>query len=463
MTSLEQFTSKTAKAAVSARQLIQNHPRSLASAVVFTLMGFAVTAFGIAPLAPDAAKLPSSIITEVIKTDNTASQLEALANHPLQLYRSDTTRSTDTADTLFKRLGVNDMLATAFLRNDTSARQLLDGRVSKMVQVRTDAAGTLEELIARYPAQHPEKQGTHFSRLRISSHEGYFLSLVETVPLESQIRMGSGVVNTSLFAATDEANIPDAVSAQMADVFSNDIDFHQKLRKGDTFSVLFESLTADGELITWNQGAGKLLAAEFTNHGRSYNAMWFKDGAHKGAYFGFDGKSKNRAFLPTPLEFSRVTSGFSMRLHPIHQTWKAHLGVDYAAPIGTPVRNVGEGVVEFAGWQNGYGNVIQINHSKDRSTLYGHLSRIDVKEGARVEQGAIIGAVGNTGWSTGPHLHFEFRVKGQHQDPQLIAANNESTLLNPASHPQFAILARDWRRQLQAANTVRLQSKIFTE
>jgi murein DD-endopeptidase MepM/ murein hydrolase activator NlpD len=426
-------------------------------------MGFGVTAFGIAPLAPDASKLPSSVITETIKISNTASQLEALANHPLQLYRSETTRNTDTADTLFKRLSVNDVLATAFLRHDPTARQLLDSRTGKMVQVRTDASGKLEELIARYPAEHPEKQGTHFSRLRISRHEGYFISLVETVPLESQIRMGSGVVRTSLFAATDEARIPDSVSAQMADAFSNDIDFHQKLRKGDTFSVLFESLTADGEPITWNQGSGKLLAAEFTNHGRSYGAMWFKDGASKGTYFGFDGKSKNRAFLTTPLEFSRVTSGFSMRFHPIHQTWKAHLGVDYAAPTGTPVRNVGEGVVEFAGWQNGYGNVVQIKHSKDRTTLYGHLSRIDVSEGAKLDQGAIVGAVGSTGWSTGPHLHFEFRVKGQHQDPQLIAASNESATLSASSQAQFAVLARDWRRQLQAANTVRLQSEIFTE
>ena len=124
-----------------------------------------------------------------------------------------------------------------------------------------------------------------------------------------------------------------------------------------------------------------------------------------------------RAFLASPMEFSRVTSGFAMRFHPILQTWRAHLGVDYGAPTGTPVRTVGDGVVEFAGVQNGYGNVVQVEHGNDRSTLYAHLSRIDVRKGQRVEQGQRIGAVGATGWATGPHLHFEFRVNGEHQDP----------------------------------------------
>jgi murein DD-endopeptidase MepM/ murein hydrolase activator NlpD len=445
------------------RQFVHNHPRSLAASVVVTLMGFGVTAFGIAPMAPDAAKLPQRVITESIKLGNTNAQLEALASHALALYRSELTRSSDTADTLLKRLSVNDMLATAFLRHDSIARQLLDGKAGKMVQVRTDAAGNLEELIARYPTSNVEQINTHFSRLRMSRSSGRFITKLETVPLEAQIRMGSGVVTTSLFAATDAANIPDSVSAQMANTFASDIDFHQKLRKGDTFSVLYESLTADGEPVSWNEGAGKLLAAEFTNYGRSHGAMWFKDGANKGAYFGFDGKSKNRAFLASPLEFSRVTSGFSMRFHPIHQTWRAHLGVDYAAPTGTPVRNVGEGVVEFAGWQNGYGQAVQIKHSNDRTTLYGHLSRIDVAAGAKVEQGATIGAVGATGWATGPHLHFEFRVKGEHQDPLLIAQAAESATLGGPSLAQFSVLSKDWRRQLQAANTVRLNIASYTE
>ena len=441
-------------AASQTRQFIRLHPRSLATAVVVALMGFGVTAFGIAPLAPDASDLPRRLVTEIVTPEDTASQFESLASRSIELYRSDLTRSADTVDSLFRRLNVDDAAAAAFLRSDKTARKLLEGRTGKMVQVRTGEAGHLDELVARYPAENPDQQGTHFSRLRVSRVQGQWQAQVETAPLVAQVRMGSGTIRSSLFAATDEARIPDPVAMQLVDMFSTDIDFHHELRKGDTFSVLFEALTADGEPITWNQAAGRVLAAEFINQGRSHSAMWFKDGNSKGGYFGFDGKSKRRAFLASPLEFSRVTSGFAMRFHPIQQKWRAHLGVDYGAPTGTPVRNVGEGVVDFAGWQNGYGNVVQIRHSNDRTTLYGHLSRIDVRKGARVEQGAVIGAVGATGWATGPHLHFEFRVKGQHQDPLIIAKTSEALTLAPTSQAKFDLVARDLRQQLASAATL---------
>ena len=169
--------------------------------------------------------------------------------------------------------------------------------------------------------------------------------------------------------------------------------------------------------------------------------MWFKDGDGKGGYFGLDGQSKQRSFLASPLEFSRVTSGFSMRMHPILNTWKQHNGVDYGAPQGTPVRTIGDGVVEFAGWQNGYGNVIHVQHSNDRSTVYAHLSRIDVVKGQRVEQGATIGAVGQTGWATGPHLHFEVKIDGRQQDPMLVAQTSEAAVVAPAAKARFGQLA----------------------
>ena len=157
----------------------------------------------------------------------------------------------------------------------------------------------------------------------------------------------------------------------------------------------------------------------------------------KGAYFDLTGRSKTRAFLASPLAFSRVTSGFAMRFHPIHKTWRAHLGVDFGAPTGTPVRTVGEGVVNFAGVQNGYGNVVQIQHAGDRQTVYAHLSRIDVRKGQRVEQGQLIGAVGATGWATGPHLHFEFKVKGQQVDPMVVARASEALQLSPQALASF--------------------------
>jgi murein DD-endopeptidase MepM/ murein hydrolase activator NlpD len=451
LSSLESLQGAAASASTRITQFAGRHPRTLTSLLVAGLMGFGVTAFGIAPMAPDAADLPRRLVTEIVTPEDITSQLEALANHSVELYRSDLTRSADTADSLLARLNVADVAAAAFLRTDKTARKLLEGRAGKIVQVRTGESGVLEELVARFPAENADQYSTHFSRLRVTRTDGVLLAHVETAELESQVRLGSGTIRSSLFAATDESRIPDPVAIQLAEVFSTDIDFHRELRRGDTFTVIYEALTADGEPITWNQAAGRVLAADFVSNGRSYSAVWFKDGNGKGGYYGFDGESKRRAFLASPMEFSRVTSGFSMRMHPIHKTWRAHLGVDYGAPTGTAVRSVGDGVVDFAGWQNGYGNVVQIRHSNDRTTLYGHLSRVDVRKGQHVDQGMRIGAVGATGWATGPHLHFEFRVKGAHQNPLVIAKTSEAVVLSAESRAKFTTVAQQLQSQLQAA------------
>jgi murein DD-endopeptidase MepM/ murein hydrolase activator NlpD len=437
----------------SANDFAKRHPRGLTTAVVLALGGFAVTAFGIAPMAPDAAQLPTRIVSETVVPTGIAAQLEALSEYGLELSRNDQTRSSDTVDSLLKRLGVADPAAAAFLRADSTARRLLEGRAGKIVQVRAQDNGALVELIARYPAENSEQFSTHFSRLSVTRDAGNWRATLETVPLSTQVRLGSGSIRSSLFAASDEAQIPDTVAIQMAEMFAVDIDFHRELRKGDTFSVVYEALTADGEAITWNQGAGRVLAAEFINNGRPHQAIWYHDANGRGAYFGFDGQSKRRAFLASPMEFSRVTSGFAMRFHPIHQTWRRHLGVDYGAPSGTPVRAIGDGVVDFAGWQNGYGNVVEIRHANQRSTLYAHLSRIDVKRGARVEQGARIGAVGATGWATGPHLHFEVRVKGEHQDPLKVAKASEAITIPASARAEFSALAATYKSQLETAHS----------
>jgi murein DD-endopeptidase MepM/ murein hydrolase activator NlpD len=436
-------------------KFVSRHPRTITTAVVLALAGFGVTAFGIAPMAPDAADLPSRIVTETVTPDGITSQLEALAANELELYRNDLTRASDTADTLLRRLNVDDPHAAAFIRADAVAKKLVSGRAGKMVQVRTDASGELDELVARYAAENNDQVGTHFTRLRITRVNGQFQSKVETAPLAGQIRMGSGIIRNSLFAATDDAHIPDPVANQLAEIFATDVDFHRELRRGDSFRVIYEALTADGEPITWSQSSGRVLAAEFTNNGKTFSAVWFKDPASgKGAYFDMNGQSKRRSFLASPLEFSRITSGFAMRMHPIQQTWKQHNGVDYGAPSGTPVRSVGDGTVEFAGWQNGYGNVVSIKHSNNRSTVYAHLSRIDVRRGQRVDQGLRIGAVGATGWATGPHLHFEVKLNGIHQNPLTIAKASETLTISPAGKLQFAQVAQGVRAQLDAAQTI---------
>jgi murein DD-endopeptidase MepM/ murein hydrolase activator NlpD len=452
--SLQSIDRALAAASQRGAQFVNRHPRSLSSAVVLALAGFGATAFGIAPMAPDAADLPRRIVTEMVTPLDIETQLEALAAHELELYRNDLTRSSDTADSLLQRLNVADTNAAAFIRGNAVARKLLSGRAGKMVQVRTGATGELEELVARYAAESSEQFGTHFTRLRIARVDGRFEARVETAPLAAQVRMGSGTIRNSLFAATDEARIPDPVASQMAEIFATDIDFHRELRRGDTFNVVYEALTADGEPITWNQASGRVLAAEFVNNGKNHSAVWFKDpSATKGGYFDLKGESKRRSFLASPMEFSRVTSGFAMRMHPIHQTWRQHNGVDYGAPTGTPVRTVGDGTVEFAGWQNGYGNVVSVNHGNNRSTVYAHLSRIDVRRGQHVDQGSRIGAVGATGWATGPHLHFEVKVNGQHQNPLNIAKASEAVAISPAAKPQFLQFAQSVKAQLSAAET----------
>jgi murein DD-endopeptidase MepM/ murein hydrolase activator NlpD len=436
------------------REFSTEHRRSIVATTVVLLASFAVTAFGIAPLAPDASRLPQRLVSEAVVAEDLAPQLDALAEQSLTLRRNDITRSTDTAAGLLARLGVNDASAAAFLRSDATARKLLAGRGGKMVQALTSETGALVELVARYPAERSELAKTHFTRMSVARADGQWQARLETLPLASSVRLGSGTIRTTLFAATDEALLPESVAPQLAEMFATEIDFHRELRKGDTFSVVYEALTADGEPVAWSDGTGRVLAAEFINNGHAHHALWFGNEGGKSGYFDLDGQSKRRAFLASPMEFSRITSGFAMRLHPILHTWRAHLGVDYGAPIGTAVRCVGDGTVEFAGWQNGYGNVVQVRHGNDRTTLYAHLSRIDVKTGQHVEQGQHVGAVGMTGWATGPHLHFEFRVHGHHQDPLLAAKASDPITLDAASRARFAEVARNQQSTLQVASTL---------
>lgn len=418
-------------------------------AIGVLLLGTGVTAFGIAPLAPDAAKLPVSQVIEALALEPLP--LDTLtATMPLTLFRSDTVRRDDTAQSLLQRLGVSDTNAQNFLRTDPAARQLFSGRSSKMVSAETTDSGELRRLTARWLPD----DGRQFNRLVIEKQASGLSARIETAELTASAQLASGTIHSSLFAATDAANLPDSVAVQLAEIFASEIDFRRDLRQGDRFSVVYETLEADGEAMR----AGRVLSAEFINNGREHEAVWFDGEGKKGAYYGFDGQSSRKSYLTSPLEFSRVSSGYGMRFHPISGQRKAHLGVDYAAPNGTPVRTIADGVVAFAGWQRGYGNVIQIQHKDRQSTLYAHLSRIDVSRGQRVEQGDRVGAVGSTGASTGPHLHFEFRTNDVPQDPLEIARQSENIPINPALRARFEAVAQQQRQQLDAAATLQQAS-----
>ncbi|MGH8730052.1 MAG: M23 family metallopeptidase, partial [Burkholderiales bacterium] len=209
-----------------------------------------------------------------------------------------------------------------------------------------------------------------------------------------------------------------SVAIQLAEIFSSDVDFHQDLRKSDSFAVAYEVFYFVGEPIR----SGRVLAAEFVNAGDVYQAVYFEDPEGRGGYYTPEGKNLRKAFLRSPLEFSRITSGFSRaRFHPVLRTWRAHKGVDYAAPTGTRVRATADGVVKVAERQNGYGNVVILEHQSKYTTLYGHLSRFAVRKGEHVQQGEVIGYVGKTGLATGPHLHYEFLVDGRQQNPLRVA------------------------------------------
>jgi len=443
------------RAAWRAAATLHRHRRRVALAASGLLAGTALTAFGIAPMAPDAAQLPRRQIVETIEPAGLPAQLLALAAYDMVLSRADQTRASDNVESLLRRLGVFDPQLATFMRANNDTRRLFEGRAGKQVQARVNTDGQPLELTVRFAPPSAELANTHFTRLTIKREGDQWRASSELAPLGTQVRVAGGTIQTSLFAATDEAHLSDQIAVQMVELFAGDIDFHRELRRGDTFSVVYESLSADGQPVTWADDAGRVLAAEFVNGGKVYQVLWYADGNAKGGYYGFDGQSRRRAFLASPMAFSRVTSGFSMRMHPILNVWRQHGGVDYAAPTGTPVRVVGDGWVQFAGWQNGYGNVVQIAHGNDKQTLYAHLSRIDVKQGQRVEQGQRIGAVGATGWATGPHLHFEFRVHGQHQDPTRIARNSEPVLIVGSLRPRFEEAVRAVQQQLDIAETLR--------
>lgn len=417
------------------------HPRRVAAAVLTLLLGTGVTAFGVAPLTPlDPNPLPQHLITESVAPLDIASQIDALDLQALALHRTDVTRASDTFNSLLARLGVDDDEAVRWLRQDPTARQILSGRsgkqVSAVIEQGRTGGGRLAELVVRGPAERTEERNKSFIRITVRHDSDHWSSSVDTAALTTEPRLASGTITTSLFAAADDAQLPDGVTSQLAEIFGSDIDFRRELRKGDHFVVQYEALTADGEPVPWG-GSGRVLAARFVNKDDIHEAFWFEAPGQKGGYFGADGQSKNRLFLASPLAFSRVTSGFAMRFHPIQKTWKAHLGVDYGAPTGTAVRAVGDGTVAFAGWQNGYGNVIHLQHAGNRETVYAHLSRINVRTGQKVSQSDLIGAVGSTGWATGPHLHFEVKVGGQQTDPIKIARTSEAVTLSAATLPQF--------------------------
>jgi murein DD-endopeptidase MepM/ murein hydrolase activator NlpD len=313
----------------------------------------------------------------------------------------------ETVSSLLDKLGVTEEKARAYLARGGNGPAIGNLMPGYTVQATTTGDGRL--LSMRYL----NRAGNLY---RLERESDGFRSESVQASLQTRQSMKSGEVRTSLYGATDAAGIPDSVADQMAEIFSGEIDFHRDLRRGDSFSVVYESYEHHGVPVK----TGRVLAAEFNNQGRTYRAVFFEDGKGRNGYYAPDGKSLRKAFLKSPLPFSRITSGFTQaRFHPVLKRWRAHKGIDYGAPTGTPVKAVADGCVSFSGRQGGYGNLVTLQHNGQYSTAYGHLSLFGkgLHRGARVIQGQIIGYVGSTGLASGPHLHYEFRVAGVQRNP----------------------------------------------
>ena len=387
-----------------------------ASALLMTICAFGAVA--VAPLAPDASDLPVTLLAEDLELPNLGAQIAALQQNEKTYNHEEKIRSGDTLAAMLTRLGVDDSAAASFIKTDKVAHGVMQLTPGNQIQAQTAENGQLQWLRTTMLDGKDKPVKNIFLKRKGTS----FVATEAPAQLERRVEMLNRSITSTLFAATESSSdgrkLPDSISAQIIAMFSTNIDFHADLKRGDHFNVVYESFWQDGEMIK----AGRVLAGEFTSHNRTYQSVWFDDPSSKlgGGYYSFDGKSLQKAFLKSPIQFSRISSGFSMRVHPISGQWKQHKGIDFAAAAGTPIHASGDGVVESLGFQNnGYGNLVVLKHWANYSSAYAHMSRFapGIKKGDKVHQGDVIGFVGTTGWATGAHLHYEFRVGNEARDP----------------------------------------------
>ncbi len=316
----------------------------------------------------------------------------------------------DTLDRIFRRLKLN-LADLASLRSLPRVREALDSLKPGESLHFEHKDGSLYGL---------ERRLNESETLKVSRDPAAGLKAdVLQNPLETRMRTVRGVIDSSLFEAVEASGAHDQTAVALADIFAWDVDFVLDVRPGDAFVVTYPEIYRDGVYVR----DGAIQAAEFVNQGRTFRAVRYTDPDGGSHYYTADGKSLHKAFLRAPVEFTRVSSRFnSARYHPILNLIRAHKGVDYAAPMGTPVKAAGDGRIRFAGLKGGYGNVVEIEHSSSVVTVYGHLSRFahGTRVGAHVTQGVVIAYVGMTGLATGPHLHYEYRVNGVFKNPQTV-------------------------------------------
>jgi len=363
-------------------------------------------------------------------------------------WREERIRSGDTLTSVFKRLELDTADVHAVVEADGKTKALSQLRIGETVAVAVGEEGQLAKV--KYS---PSPTETYLYEHGDSDNSFQSQHVVETP--ESMPRVREGRISSSLFADAAAVGLSQAQIMELAGIFGWDIDFALDLRAGDTFSVLYDEQYLDGRKI----GNGDILAARFTNQGTTYTAVRFVGPDGSAAYYTPEGQPMRKEFLRAPLDFTRVSSDFNpRRLHPLFKTVRPHNGIDYAAPRGTPVYAAGGGKVIAVGYSNSRGNYVDIQHNGKHATRYYHLDRFRVKKGQVVKQGQVIGAVGSTGYATGPHLHYEFLVDGVHRNPRTVALPKADSIPARLKAP-FAMRTNSVLAQLDHLGTAHLATR----
>jgi len=363
-----------------------------------------VAAFGLAPDTNTLNISPETVIEAIALPELESNSEQEVFQRDSQIQPGDTLASA------LSRLNVNDVEIQRLLATDAVRQTATRVRSGQRIQATTTADGKLLEF--RYVRAGDDS-------LTVLREGEEYVAESNDALMESRVVMRSGRINSSLYAATDSAGIPEKIADQIAETFSTSIDFRNDLRRGDTFSVVYTVNYRNGEPVA----VGKMLAAEFINAGKNHRAVLFQDPSGREAYYTPEGESLKKGFLRSPLEFSRVTSSFSnSRKHPVYGFHRAHTGVDFGAPTGTRVKATGDGIVKFMGRKGGYGNIVILRHNNGFETYYAHLNGFasGMRNGTVVNQGQVIGYVGATGTATGPHLHYELRIASRPQNPMTV-------------------------------------------
>jgi murein DD-endopeptidase MepM/ murein hydrolase activator NlpD len=390
-----------------------------------------------APATAEVATVPARV-ADVAPAAATA--LEALAAPSPTPWVSVTIKSGDTLSRIFDAQGLPVADWVALTRMGGEGKRLRQLKAGEVLHLRKGPEG-LQELTYAIDESHT---------LQVSRSDTGFESIVLAAEIEHRPTYAMGRITDSLYQSGVAAGLPDSLIIELADIFGYDIDFVQDIRVGDRYTVIYEDLYKDGKKLR----AGNILAAEFINQGQALRAVRYVDPQGNAGYYAAGGQSLRKAFLRTPLDVFRVSSNFSRgRFHPVLNRIRAHLGTDYAASVGTPIKATGDGRVTFMGWKGGYGRAVVIRHGSSYETLYGHMSRFrnGLGHGSRVQQGQVIGYVGSTGLATGPHLHYEFRVNGVHRDPRKVILPRATAL--PRQHVEhFKASSAPLLTQLDALN-----------